>query len=281
MARPPRIEFAGAVYLVSAHAPQGALAFRDEQDCAALLELLARALQRFDAQALAYSLAPQGYQLLLHTRQANLSQLMRHLGGVYTQAFNRRHSRGGAVFQGRFRALLVDRERLLLDVCRYVDLAAQRAGLARDGRAWLWHSRGAHLAECEAPVWLDVDGLYGHLLGRAVHKAGDRRRAAERYGRLLAAEPQLDIWRHLRRQIFLGDEDFVASLGKRRPARGTARRLPRSLLTLPRSGPSRAEALYRAHTEAGLSMSALAAELGLSVSRISRIIAAHERQRHI
>ena len=185
------------------------------------------------------------------------------------------------MFQGRFKAALVDRERLLLDVCRYVDLAAQRLGLARDGRSWRWHSLPAHLGDGEAPAWLDVDGLYGHLLGRLLQGSADRRRAAERYARLIAAEPGLDIWQHLRHQIYLGDEAFVAALSVPRGGAGTtrvARRMPRAVNALPRSGPSRAEALYRAHTEAGLSMSALAAELGLSVSRISRLIAAHERR---
>ena len=280
MARPPRIEFAGAVYLVSAHAPSGALAFRDDADRAMLLELLGRALLRFDAQALAYSLLSGHYQLLLYTRQANLSRLMRHLNGIYTQTFNRRHGREGPIFQGRFKAVLVDRRKLLLDVCRYVDLGAQRSGLAREGRSWRWHSLPAHLGAAESPCWLDTDGLYGHLLGRPPQQLADRRRAAERYARLLAAEPDLDIWQHLRRQIYLGDEAFVSAQSVRRGgATRTQRRLPRALAAMPESGPARAEALYRAHTEAGVSMTALAAELGLSVSRVSRLIAAHERNK--
>ncbi|MCU7372266.1 transposase [Paucibacter sp. O1-1] len=284
MARPPRIEFAGAVYLLSSHGEQGAAIFRDDADRATLLAVMAQAAQRFDAQVLAYSFAGDAYQLLIYTRQANLSRLMRHLNGVYTQSFNRRHGGTGPLFQGRFKAVLVDRERLLLDACRYVDLSAERQGLVRRGADWPWHSLGAHLGQQLAPDWLDVQGLFSHVLGREARGAADRKRAAERYAKLLAAEPGLDIWVHLRHQIFLGDEAFAqrmlaqAGAGAGRVARSARRAAaPKAFAQWRRDSASREQALYRAHTEGGLSMTVLAGELGLSVSRISRLIAGHER----
>jgi hypothetical protein len=288
MARPPRIEYAGAVYLIGSRGEHGAAVFRDDADRAALLEVIAQAVQRFDAQVLAYSFAPDAYQLLLYTRQANLSRLMRHLNGVYTQGFNRRHGGNGPLFQGRFKAVLVDRDTLLLDACRHVDLAAQRLGLVRRGADWPWHSLPAHTGLVEAPPWLDVQGLFGHVLDREARTAADRKRAAERYAKLLAAEPELDIWLHLRHQIFLGDEAFAQRMQARAHAHGGAGgrsgggRVPRRGAQRPwaqwlRESASREQALYRAHTEGGLSMTALAGELGLSVSRVSRLIAGHER----
>jgi putative transposase len=267
------------VYHVTTHSAPGGSVFVDDADRALMLELLGRVLHRFDAQVLAFCLANDHYQLLLFTRQANLSRLMRHLNGVYTQVFNRRHGRLGAVFQGRFKASLVDREALLLDACRYVDLSAQRLRLVRRGADWPWHSQGAHTGVSEAPPWLDVDGLLSHLLRRELRSAADRRRAADRYARLLAAEPNLDIWAHLRHQIFLGDEAFAARMlaqggapaPRLRPA-GT------SLASWRRDDRSRGEALYLAHTQGGVTMTALARELGLSVSRVSRMIASHEHR---
>lgn len=283
MARPPRIEFAGAVYLLTSHGEHGAAIFRDDADHATLLAVIAQAAARFDAQVLAYSFAPDAYQLLLYTRQANLSRLMRHLNGVYTQSFNRRHGGGGPLFQGRFKAVLVDRDVLLLDACRHVDLSAQRLGLVRRGADWPWHSLAAHTGLQEAPEWLDVQGLFGHVLGREARNAADRKRAAERYAKLLAAEPELDIWVHLRHQIFLGDEAFATRMLAQVAAPGRSARAPRKT-SAPRpwaqwlrDSASREQALYRAHTEGGLSMTSLAAELGLSVSRVSRLIAGHER----
>lgn len=267
------------MYHVTTHSAPGGSVFVDDADRALMLELLGRVLHRFDAQVLAYCLANDHYQLLLFTRQANLSRLMRHLNGVYTQAFNRRHGRLGAVFQGRFKATLVDRETLLLEACRYVDLSAQRLRLVRRGADWPWHSQGAHIGAAEAPPWLDVDGLLSHVLGRELRSAADRRRAADRYARLLAAEPDLDIWTYLRHQIFLGDEAFAA----RMLAQGGAP-VPRlrpagaGLASWRREGRSRGEARYLAHTQGGLTMTALARELGLSVSRVSRMIASHEHR---
>ena len=102
MIRPLRIEFPGAIYHVTSRGDRRD-PFVDDGDRVALLAVLAQATQRFDAQVLSYCLMGNHYHLVLHTRQANLSLLMRHLNGVYTQAYNRRHRKVGHVFQGRFK----------------------------------------------------------------------------------------------------------------------------------------------------------------------------------
>lgn len=283
MARPTRIEFAGAVYHVCSRSEAGEAVFVDDIDRQALLTVLCQAMQRFDAQVLAFCLMPDQFNLLLFTRQANLSRLMRHINGVYTQGYNRRHGTSGHLFQGRFKAVLVDREALLLDACRYVELNPQRVGLVRSAADWPWSSCRAHLGLAEPPAWLDVDGLHSHLLERPALSSADHRRAAERYARLLAADPNLDLWQgHLRQQIFLGDAKFAERMQAMTRQRRRGAELPRSgrqrsfAQWLGDCG-SREQALYRAHTEGGISMTALAGELGLSVSRISRLIKGVER----
>ncbi len=284
MARPPRIEFPGAVYHVSAWSEGGHPAFAEAADREAFLGLLAQTMQRFDAQLLAYCLLPDHYHLVLYTRQANLSRLMRHLGGVYTQHHNLHSRSDGALFHGRFKAILVDREAHLLDVCRYVELNPLRSGLVAGVEQWPWSSFRAHAGLDAAPVWLDVVGLWRYVLGREARTAAEQRRAAERYAKVVAKDPALRLWPgRLRRQIFLGDEAFVERMlahagikSGARPARRTAGPgfdWPACL----QASASREEALYKAHTEGGQTMSALAAALGLSVSRISRLIAGHEQ----
>ncbi|HLO94239.1 MAG TPA: transposase [Burkholderiaceae bacterium] len=293
MARPLRIEFAGAVYHLSSKAEAGAVVFHDDADRRALLAVIAQAMERFDAQVLAYCLEPDSYELLLFTRQANLSRLMRHINGVYTQACNRRHGSVGHLFQGRFKAVLVDRETLLLDACRYVELGGVRRGLAASPAQWPWSSYAAHVGQTEAPEWLDVQGLHAFVMGRPLQGAADRRKAAQRYEKLVAEASGMDLWRHLRQQIYLGDAAFVerlkgqlkGQLKDASPARKVAKGAAAALKARPwrdwlHEAGSREEALYRAHTEGGLSMTGLAKELGLSVSRVSRLIAGHERQRH-
>ena len=280
MARPPRIEFPGAVYHVSSRRIEGLSAFADDDDRQVLLELLAQAVHRFDAQVLAYCLLPDHYDVVLYTRQANLSRLMRHINGVYTQYHNRRHGGSGALFQGRFKAVLVDREALLLDVCRHVEQSPVRLGIvpaAQGGDGYPWSSYRAHAGLIPAPDWLDVDGLHSYVLGRAAATPADHRKAAERYAKLMVSEPKLDLWKHLRQQIFLGDAAFaerMQAMAGRTPRR-TAK--PRGFGEWLRDSGSREQALYRAHTEGGLSMTTLADTLGLSVSRVSRLIAGFEQ----
>jgi putative transposase len=279
MARPARLEIAGAVYLTSAHCPfeSGQHAFADGEDRAAMLALLSQALHRFDAQALAYALLPDHYQLLLFTRRANLSLLMRHVNAVYTQRHQLRHGGSGPLFQGRFRAVLVDRARYLLDACRHVDLTPVREGLVEQAADWRGSSFRALSAQESAPDWLDVDGLHGHLLGRPATTSAQHARAGERYAQLVAADPMMALWPgRLREQIFLGDPAFAARM---RAAAVAPRRVPRTSFAewMRRAGGIRERALWLAHTEGGIAMTELAAQQGLSVSRISRLIAAAER----
>ena len=285
MARPLRIEFPGAVYHVTSRGDRREDIFTDDEDRHGLLEVVAQALSRFDAEALAYCLMSNHYHFVLHTRQANLSLLMRHINGVYTQAFNRRHDKVGHLFQGRFKAILVDRDAYLLEVCRYVDLNPVRARMVRKPGAWAWSSYRAHVGQMAAPDWLDTQGLHGYLLGRPVRTAADRRRAANRYARLVASVPDASLWDcALRQQIYLGDEAFVERMQALAEPRNSTdddipkiqRRKSRTLAQWMESCENREEALYNAYTQSAMTMSAIARELGLSISRVSRLIARAE-----
>ena len=287
MARPLRIEFPGAVYHVTSRGDRREPIFVDDEDRHALLQIAAQALSRFDAQALSYCLMGNHYHFVLHTRQANLSLLMRHINGVYTQTFNRRHNKVGHLFQGRFKAILVDRGAYLLEVCRYVDLNPVRARMVRKPEAWAWSSYRAHVGQTVAPEWLDTEGLHGYLLGRGVRSAADRRRAAGRYARLVASVPDASLWDSaLRQQIYLGDEAFVERMQALAEPRNSTdqdipkaqRRKSRTLAQWMESCENREQALYNAHTQSAMTMSAIARELGLSVSRVSRLIARAEEE---
>ncbi len=286
MARPLRIEFPGAVYHVTARGDRREPIFVDDDDRRSFLRVTAQALSRFDGQIFAYCLMGNHYHFVLHTRQANLSLLMRHINGVYTQVFNRRHGNVGHLFQGRFKAILVDRDAYLFEVCRYVELNPVRAKLVRKVQAWPWSSYRAHAGSEEPPPWLDVDGLHGHLLGRPVRGVTDRKRGAQQYAELVTGAPDLPLWETaLRQQIYLGDDAFVERMqALAEPQNTVDRDIPkpqrRKALSLAQwlgACPTRDEALYLAHTEGALTMSSMARELGLSVSWISRLIARAEQ----
>jgi putative transposase len=153
MARPLRIEFPGAVYHVTSRGDRRDAIFVHDADRLAMLAILAQATQLFDAQVLAYCLMGNHYHLVLHTRQANLSLLMRHINDVYTQTFNRRHGKVGHVFQGRSKAILVDRDNYLLALCRYVELNTVRAKMIGSPADWPWSSYLAHAGLQPSPDW--------------------------------------------------------------------------------------------------------------------------------
>ncbi len=287
MARPLRIEFPGAIYHVTSRGDRRDPIFVDDVDRDSLLCVLSQATKRFDAVVLAYCLMGNHYHVVLNTRRANLSVLMRHLNGVFTQTFNRRHGAVGHVFQGRFKAILVDRENYLLELCRYVELNPVRAGMVGAPADWPWSSYLAHAGIRDSPEWLDTVGLHGHLLGRPAQGAADHRVAAKRYVALVASAPDLQVWSlGLRQQIFLGDEEFVERMQALMVAnRQHDKDIPKPQ-RLPTDKPlqewlaqarSREEGLYLAHTQGGLSMTRIAATMRLSVSRVSRLIASHER----
>ena len=130
MSRPLRIEFAGAVYHVTSRGNGRKPIFRDDVDRRSFLEVLHKVNQRHHWICHAYCLMTNHYHLVIETPEGNLSRGMRQLNGVYTMYFNRRHRTVGHVFQGRFKAILVERESYLLEVCRYVVLNPVRAGSA-------------------------------------------------------------------------------------------------------------------------------------------------------
>jgi putative transposase len=286
MSRPLRIEFPGAVYHVTSRGDRREPIFEDDVDRQALLNVLAHGIARFDAQVLAYCLMDNHYHFVLHTRSANLSRLMRHVNGIYTQSFNRRHGKAGHLFQGRFKAILVDREAYLLEVCRYVELNPVRAGMVAQPGDWVWSSYRAHLGEVATPQWLDTDGLHAHLLSREPTTTPDHRRANRLYADLVAAGRHVNLWdTALNKQIYLGDDDFVqrmqqkaqTPIARAKEAPKAQRSVPRTLKYWLAETGSHEEALRCAYVHSGISMTALAAEMQLTVARVSQLIARAEK----
>lgn len=286
MARPLRIEFAGATYHVTSRGDRREAIYLDDEDRFAFLDVLGNVLQRFDAAVLAFCLMSNHYHLVLTTRGANLSALMRQLNGVYTQRFNRRHDKVGHVFQGRFKAILVDRDAYLMQVCRYVELNPVRAKMVAAPENWAWSSYRANTGAVPAPEWLDVESLHGYLLGRRVVAPADTRAAQVAYADLATRSPDLSLWDGaLRQQIFLGDDVFVERMQAQVASSGlAAREVPRPQRSRPYSlaqwlatCATREEAFRQAHVSSGMTMSAIAAAAGLSVARVSQLIAKAER----
>ena len=177
----------------------------------------------------------------------------------------------------------------LLALCRYVERNPVAAGMVAAAGDWPWSSYRAHVGAAPTPDWLDRDGLHGHLLGHSPAGARDRLRAARRYAALVSEPHTHDasFWQDaLRAQVFLGDEAFVERMQSLAgPQRMSDKQIPKAqrhrLRTwqdcLAQCG-DRSHALHMAYQECGVTMTALAKQTGLSVSHVSRLIAAREKE---
>ena len=286
MGRPLRIEYPGAVYHVTSRGDRQEPIFKDTVDRQRLLEIVDQAMRRLEAEMFAYCLMGNHYHFVLCTRQANLSRLMRQINGEYTRTFNRRHSVTGHVFQGRFHAVIVDRDAYLLEVCRYVELNPLRAGMVVAVADWPWCSYRAHTGMEPAPTWLATDAVHGHMLGRDITTADDRRAAQRLYADTVAAGHGIDLWgRHLHREIYLGEEKFAVDIQARAtekrlrcPDIAKSQRLQRGKLSeWLAPDRTRDEAFRLAYSDGGMTMPEIARQAGMSVSGVSRIIAIASR----
>jgi putative transposase len=223
MTRPLRLEYAGAVWHVTSRGNERKELFRDQADRERFVSILGRTVTLFQWRLHAYVFMGNHYHLLLETPTPTLSRGMRQLNGIYTQAFNRRYRRAGHLFQGRFKAILVEREVHLLELCRYVVLNPVRAGLVRSARDWNWSSYRATSAEEPAPEWLETRWTLRNF-GREASQAVRRYRTFVAKGVGGSVSP----WEAVRAQIYLGGDEFLEDVRQRLKARpmskGVARR---------------------------------------------------------
>ena len=216
MPRPPRLEYAGALYHVTARGVQQGAIYLDDADRTTFLALVSHTLLTGNAHALAFCLMGNHYHFVLQTSATNLSTLMRRINSGYSLAFNHRHGRSGHVFEGRFKAIHVDREAYLLEVCRYVDLNPVRAALCDLPQDWAWSSYRSHVGMASAPPWLASRELHGLLMGQELTTGAKIDAAQRSYVDWVERGRDVRLWdRSLLDGRFLGDRAFVRRLEAR------------------------------------------------------------------
>ena len=206
MARPLRIELAGGLYHVTSRGDRREDIYFDDADRRVWLNVFGQVCERFNWVCHAWCQMSNHYHLVLETVEGNLSQGMRQLNGVYTQHVNRTHQRVGHVFQGRYKAILVEKEAYLLELSRYVVLNPVRAGMVADAGQWPWSSYPAMMGAAPAPSWLQTDWILGQF-GRQRGEAMARYRDFVRAGVGLPG-----LWEGLRGQIYLGSDAFLEQM---------------------------------------------------------------------
>ncbi len=164
MARPLRIEYAGAYYHVMNRGNQRQAVFTEPRDYELFLARLGEFSGPFDVHMLCYCCLPNHFHLYLRTDQANLSRFMQSLLTSFTISLNRRRDSSGHIFQGRFTAHLVENEAYGAEVSRYIHLNPVRTKTLRRAsvavrrqalRSFAWSSYAACLGLAPGPTWFD------------------------------------------------------------------------------------------------------------------------------
>ncbi len=277
MARPLRIEYAGGLYHITSRGDGREDIYLNDADRKAFVHLLGEVCERFSWLCHAYCLMDNHYHLLIETPEANLSRGMRQLNGVYTQRFNRHHGRCGHVFQGRYKAIVVQREAYLLELCRYVVLNPVRAGMVSDVAGWPWSSFAATAGLAKPHGWLVVDEVLNWF-------GNQRKQAMKRYVNFVqkgvaAHKP----WEEISSQIYLGDEDFMGSMpalaagNDQEINRAQRRALVKSLATYKRQYPNRDDAMARSYLSGHYTMKEIGEFFGVHYVTVSRAVRRFEK----
>lgn len=184
MARPLRIEYPGAFYHVTARGNEQKDIFKSRADREQFLTYLETTAERYGAVVHAYCLMDNHYHLFLETPAGNLAQIMRHVGGAYTIYFNAKRKRAGHLFQGRYKAILVDKDVYALELSRYIHLNPVRAGIVDQPEKYAWSSYRSYIGLACVPAWLTTDfvvgcldssgaGAYRQFIGDSLCRGGD------------------------------------------------------------------------------------------------------------
>jgi REP element-mobilizing transposase RayT len=267
--RPLRVQVVNGVYHVTARGNERKAIYRDDTDRQRFLEVVTATLERFGWRCLCYCLMGNHYHLLARTPQPNLCRGMRDLNGIYAQWFNRRHGRDGHLFQGRYRAVLVETDEHLLTAVAYIATNPVRAGLCQSPAQWRWSSHLATLGQ-HLPGLLALDELLRHF--------GTTRTLARQHYRNLTEHRQLEGITYNKRVID-GSHDFhrihLAAHHAASPEIPAAhKRPPPPPLTQLLATTNDADAIATAYQH-GYTMPTIAQHLGLHPSTISRRLSRH------
>ena len=241
MARALRILFPGAHYHVTCRGNDRKAIFSDDSDREALLEKLRGSLAIYQVELHAYVLMSNHFHLMVSTPRGNLSEFMRHFNVSYTSVYNRRHNRVGHLYQGRYKAILIDQDSYLLELSRYVHLnpvrIRQRKPIQeqiRELEKYRWSSYPGYLDGKKKQSWVRYDSVLGQI--------GESRAKYRQFVVEGMRRGYTTPWEDVTGQVILGEQDFVEKVKHRLGKPGSKREQP-SVRQLEAKAP---EAVYKA-----------------------------------
>ena len=204
MSRPLRIEYPGAWYHVMNRGRRRGKVFASSEDYEIFIAVLRGAVEMWNLKVAAYCLMSTHYHLLLHTPDGNLSRCMRHINGVYTQRYNRRHKQDGQLFRGRYKAVCVDGDSYLLEVLRYIHRNPLKAGQVKNLDDFKWSSHKGYTSRAKKWEWLYKDFMLSLFSG----KIGQAEKGYIEFVSQRESEEISDFYAKKNLSSVLGDDDF-------------------------------------------------------------------------
>jgi len=208
MTRPLRIEYAGAYYHVTSRGNEQKDVFNSRKDRERFLYYLETATERYGAAIHAYCLMSNHYHLLLETPRGNLSQIMRHINGAYTTYFNVKRKRVGHLFQGRYKAILIEADEYAKELSRYIHLNPVRAGMVERPEAFTWSSYNRYIGKEKSPEWLKTDFMLGYF----DKKESSARKKYRQFVELMIGQKYESPLGDVVASTILGDKVFITEI---------------------------------------------------------------------
>ena len=232
MSRPLRIEYPGAWYHVMNRGRRREKIFESSKDYEMFIIVLQEASEMWNLKVAAYCLLSNHYHLLLHTPDGNISRCMRHINGVYTQRYNRRHKKDGQLVRGRYKAVIVDGDNYLLEVLRYIHRNSIKAGLVKSLDDYKWSSHKGYSSRAKKWDWLYQD----FLLAMFSEKSRQAKKAYIEF--VLQNEPEEIEKFYSKKNLgsVLGDDDFKEWMKEKFQEFRFHKEIPESMVLAPDPG---------------------------------------------
>lgn len=275
MARPLRPEYAGAIYYVSSVGNRGQSVFQNSADGNAWIEILEGVCGRFGCRCFGYCLMSDGYHLVIETPKPNLSKAIRQLNGVYTQRSNRLHDTDGHVFRGRYKSIVVQKEEYLLPLMAHIFLLPLRAGFVKHPNQFKWSSCRYLYGKDEAPEYINLEWFSEGFSSDT-----------DSFDEFLEESSSRDVISETRKQIYLGDDEFIELVQEKTKKSSSSKDIPRYQVTKPvssvlnalaGSGHSRDEAIAKTYLTGDYTLREVADAVSVHYSVVSKIVSEYEK----
>ncbi|NIP30360.1 MAG: addiction module toxin RelE [Candidatus Dadabacteria bacterium] len=237
------------------------------------LDVLDHVCNRFNWNCLTYCLMSDRYHLIIKTNDPNLSAGMRQLNGIYTQNFNRKYNIGGHVFQGRYKSILVQENKYLLPLINYICSLPLKAGFVKHPNQFKWCSCKYLYGKESLPKWMETDWYKSNFSD------------IDEFDKFISKEDSEDILNKVRKQIYLGDDEFILSLQIEHKKQLNLNEIPKTQITKPvssvledfkNSGETENSAVAKTYLTGHYTLKEIGDFLGIHYSSVSKIVKEYE-----